>query len=788
MRLGYSSPNSDASLVIGGKASNGWISTNQITLWTFDSWAIFSSKNSARVDPRTNPLLIPLVSSNSTSQFDPESDLPLVKSALVLGGSVNGHDALPFAALLTFDNNTGWSWNNSVPQQLFEKNLFGAVSFGSTLVTVSLPSNSAAKRDSINGYNVQYIDTLTWNVVDSYTPVSVQSPLIHEPSNQTTDNSTSGNLSTGGKIALSTVFPISGVLLALVGTLAYRHYKSKNEKYEQYDSSDAEFRISNASYRTNPVETNHTDLHKTSSIRSWQEKLRKYEQAIVGSMGFTSSSDSTSHPTNTSNVIFESPFNDGYQSPLDTRSEHNVQSITTPSSNALGKDEDFNAMHSRAHMNNIQHGPAQRQPSILKRMGTLLSTDGLLGKRRKWSLNLSHPINSPGSANHAHLYANERTNTLKNGGKRSPLLHDDDNDQDDYNDEKNGNGRYRYKIVPNPNHLLPNIPGESGSSLSNTPSSSMAPNSPHSLGHQVNGMRNTSGLDDDKEEDDNDIFEGRDVQVLVSSRRRTQLRVTNPDPKSAETTPDVSRNNSEKSSTSLTNIVNSSFSNLTNSLFKKKSKLGSIKSNISNKSSRSLRSLNSFKSATSGSVANTEELERLTDEPDNGNTTSRIYSNGVILSTEYDGNGDIALAELHELDAGPNLADLPEEPEDTDSLLSFRPQSPISMSIRHGSASSLLGESVAHNPFSKPASASMTNITNTLLGQQAATLGRRNTTIGINTDPAGPLIVRKTRRTNSATAAVSKKKNGGSNALEDVEEEEERSRAVSSGSSFMQIV
>ena len=62
----------------------------------------------------------------------------------------------------------------------------------------------------------------------------------------------------------------------------------------------------------------------------------------------------------------------------------------------------------------------------------------------------------------------------------------------------------------------------------------------------------------DKEEDDNDIFEGRDVQVLVSSRRRTQLRVTNPDPKSAETTPDVSRNNSEKSSTSLTNIVNSS--------------------------------------------------------------------------------------------------------------------------------------------------------------------------------------------------------------------------------------
>lgn len=803
LRLGGAHPNSDASLVIGGKADNGWISTNQVVVWAFDSWAIFSTKNSAKVDARTNPLLVPVRDTNSLllpsslttgkgtakNSATAADGLNPIKKVLVIGGTVNGHDALPYAASIGFNNVTGWVWNTSIPQTLFdEKRLFGAVSFGTTLITLShlAGDQGLTKRDGTNGLDIQYIDTDKWVPVNDFTPVNVQNPgtasTNNNGNNNDSSNDSNGALSTGGKIALSTVLPISGVVFALVGIAAYRHYKSKQGKYEQYDQTNENFIITNTTYHLNRPSLaeggpNSSDLHKTSSIRSWQEKLRKYQQAVVGSAEML--------------VSHGSPFNDPHQQDPDTSFKHNNASNESPEDEHLRREKSFNTMHAKAHLNNLQQDHAQQQSGILKRMGTLLSNDGILGKRRKWSLNLHGPMNGSGSGGsggggyHAHMYANERSGTLKNG-KRSPLLHQDEAGIV-YSGLHTGS-----PITEVSRDSVVEVPSGEGSGTTTAPGSLTGAyhnNGAATRTSDNSAVNNANDGNDTENEDDNDIFEGRDVQVLVSSRRRTRLRVTNPDPSSTDTTPDVSRNNSEKSSLSLSNVVNSSLTSLTHALIKKKSKLGSLKSSLSNKSNRSLTSMKSFKSANSGNEFTSEELERLRDAPDSGVYTNSNGSSGGldidygsstrlhISKHDSDGDGgDIALTELHELEILSNLEDLPEEPEDTDSLLAYehhhkptRTASFAKLSLYRNSSTASLTEQ---------------NVTNLMSNnKQGLYLGRRNTTLGLKTDFGSPLVVRKTRRTSGPLNQAGFQKGG----LEDVEEEE-KSRAVSTGSSFMQIV
>lgn len=348
VRLRDSAPNSDASVVIGGKATTGWIGTNQIAVWKFGSWSFISTANSAKVDARTYPLVLPVnagvntsnseqTSSDENDDDESSTNTQPVMDILVLGGTVNGHSALPYGASLKFNNETGWTWNDSLPQNIFDvSSLLGAVTFGSTLVTIAELSSSTSskllKRDDSSGYNVQYIDTLNWNVVDSYNPdtLNVQSPNDagnpsssdsgsespesssgNSGSSSSSSNSGGSSLSTGGKIALSTVLPLSGMFMfALVGIVYYKRWKDKKEEdsYEAYEPYSAFDSYQNGNHRssllngtihhfgglfrssvdisssaanatTDGVPVN--ELHKSASINSWEEKLRRYEHAVA---------------------------------------------------------------------------------------------------------------------------------------------------------------------------------------------------------------------------------------------------------------------------------------------------------------------------------------------------------------------------------------------------------------------------------------------------------------------------------------------------------------------------
>lgn len=371
---------STSSLFVGGKASRGWVGMNQLALWEYSSWTFVSTSNSRKVDSRTNPLILPLYSpagwNSSFDDSDESNSSWPIKNAIVIGGQVNGHDPLPFTVGLSLDNTTGWTWDPTLSQNLFNESLIlGAVTFGNTLATFSKKNDSTTssseekrKRDttpSLTNYDIQLIDTNSWETIDSYSPsnlitptstsssrASSSSPSTRSTSSASDSSSTtistatsaptssrtvdtttsptatttseSSPISTGGKIALSTVLPISFVLFAaLLGVVLYRRRKVlKEEEVPRTPLMPLSPYLSGwfrPSTDRNSRGPNFEGIRPIDSIHSWEEKRRQYENAVANRnrMTILANNMNNNNNNNNHNAVSHTQYGPVEPSPFD---------------------------------------------------------------------------------------------------------------------------------------------------------------------------------------------------------------------------------------------------------------------------------------------------------------------------------------------------------------------------------------------------------------------------------------------------------------------------------------
>lgn len=467
------------------------------------------------------------------------------------------------------------------------------------------------------------------------------------------DDSSNSQTSTTTKIALSTVLPVSFVIIAsALVLLFYRRWKQKKEE----DPSRSPFSpylgpLMPSSTNTSRAMFNslqYPDFHRSDSINSWAEKRLRYEMAVANQNGgagagaaglglaihqesFQHSRTNSRAPAEFSHLAEDGTSSSGQTfgpegvllAPVSTRGSHNDTQMVNGSSNPfvggaeysfppqgeIDRDEimdaylydtreepgspglnrhysslrsaqygsrsardstipimeddpdgtDYHSYITRAKRENAADAGPKRSPSFLQRVGSIISTISTIGggdgklfgraPRRFSTYSLQHfhtiredpqgsglmppprpPVSPPGLRRHNRDRSTWGSSSMGSGQMSPQSPHHMHNTSRDYSEDFEGDSGGRGlgdNLLFQPEDL---------NSAQDT-----------SLDGIVVG-NGSAGQGDDEEDDeygdDEDIFRGREVQVLVSSRRRTRLRVTNPDP----ATP--SRTNSDKSTDS----------------------------------------------------------------------------------------------------------------------------------------------------------------------------------------------------------------------------------------------
>ncbi|KAF5103088.1 hypothetical protein D0Z00_000066 [Geotrichum galactomycetum] len=464
-------PFASSSLLVGGKAQNGWIGMNQLALWEYSSWTFISTANSARVDSRTNPLVLPL--NSPAGQLTSKA----TNSSLVLGGKVNSHVSLPYFVGLDLDPVSGWSWNANLNQTLIAstEKILGAVTFENTLITIMDKSSETEdttdvieRRNVDLNYQINYFNMTSWTEAKGFTPSASSTDTTASVSSSTAEPSKTEESSPKAtkKIALSTVLPVSFFFVgaALTGVFLYRRKKRKEE-----DLIPVPRPLSLSPYLggASSLEQQMLNSHSsgpdrdTASFQSWTEKRRIYEEQ----------------------EHFQQQYAHHYQQPYMPINSQNGNTSADLGVVSIGEG---NSDYDSPFENVIHHDdciPLQPLPSL------------------------------------DYQPQPRRANTIRQASET----------------------------------IVNYFKGKRSASSATAPASYQRSTSAASYAQDISDMQiphSSLGRHEavtTKEEDD-EFFEGRDVQILVSSKRRTRLRVVNPDPD----TP--SRNNSDHSTIASLNV------------------------------------------------------------------------------------------------------------------------------------------------------------------------------------------------------------------------------------------
>ncbi|PRT56850.1 hypothetical protein B9G98_04470 [Wickerhamiella sorbophila] len=95
-----------STVMVGGKANNGWLSMQQVAFWEYKSWTYRSVSDFSGIDSRDSPLVLPLWLATG-------NEAPVVTQLLVIGGTVNNRAAKPDCVMLEFNNTDGWAWSKT---------------------------------------------------------------------------------------------------------------------------------------------------------------------------------------------------------------------------------------------------------------------------------------------------------------------------------------------------------------------------------------------------------------------------------------------------------------------------------------------------------------------------------------------------------------------------------------------------------------------------------------------------------------------------------------------------
>lgn len=268
-------PNPQNLLVIGGKASTGWINMYQLATWNFQSGWLFElakQSDASTTRSRTNPLVLPVfapLSDNSTSTF---TNNYKVNSVLTIGGDTSG-GSLSGWEMLSLSSNE-WTWaalNTSVDA----RDVLGAAVIFDTLVVVN--GSSLSTRDISSSYTLSL-----YNITSLLEPVTdIKSNTI--AAKQSPSGSSS---STTVKAVVGVLVPLAALSLVAVGVLYYLKRRSSNDKSDLHtvDYPLGHFRTAlDNSYdplRPHALYKNNNETASTlevGSIDSWVRKRQEYD-------------------------------------------------------------------------------------------------------------------------------------------------------------------------------------------------------------------------------------------------------------------------------------------------------------------------------------------------------------------------------------------------------------------------------------------------------------------------------------------------------------------------------
>lgn len=267
-------PNPQASVVIGGKSSYGWLNMYQLATWSFQSGWLFQEAAQSglnTVDSRLSPLVLPIFPPSSATSAQSFLSTYAPTAALVIGG-VSDSPLQSEWAQISFGSQK-WTWSSLLPS-IDALNLLGGFVIFNTFVAV----NSTAKRDT--GYTLNLYD-----LSDNFRPIAdLKSSQTLQKQNQT---STSGKTV---KILIGVLVPIVVIaIISAVGMYLWRRKVAINEQQSILEATDYQFgHFRNAldqpysllGRRPLDLYINQNDSNSTldnNSIDLWVRKRQEYE-------------------------------------------------------------------------------------------------------------------------------------------------------------------------------------------------------------------------------------------------------------------------------------------------------------------------------------------------------------------------------------------------------------------------------------------------------------------------------------------------------------------------------
>lgn len=440
-----------SNLLIGGKASSGWVSMFQIALWEYKSWTFKTvSSSSLSINSRINPLVLPVFKGDETH----------ASSVLVLGGLLGTNLASPYVLNLNLTDD--WKWQDFTKKTDFNVNdILGAVVLNSTLFTV----NANSKKRS-NGYTLHLYDTDGLKKVDTFDSAYKFSKSSTDDKSSSSSSSSSSESSVSSSISSSISSEVSSEVTSSVSL--------------ENSSSSSILSFSSATGNVTPRSSNAKVIVPAVIVPI-------ISIALISLLCF---------------FIYKKYYKKESDLDDDTDSEHpdlynEVNQIDNQSISSWNqkRDEYERRRYSQ-----------QRTPTRAKPTTTMISPSQQQRSPTRQSVDFSFDNTNNNLAKKIIKFSNHNKPSLQHQRSHGPFANPEDYaDKQELSPMSNHANRSRVSLI---------------SSKGDTVSSSSEELAPSPF---------------DEEEEQIDRFLGnRDVQVLVSSKRRSKLRITNPDVESME--------------------------------------------------------------------------------------------------------------------------------------------------------------------------------------------------------------------------------------------------------------
>ncbi|CAH2353656.1 hypothetical protein CLIB1423_11S04742 [[Candida] railenensis] len=486
-------PDPQSQLVIGGQgeADNSWLSMFQLATWGFSTGWSFekvaqssSSSGTDTINSRKQALALPIFSQLANTSVATIADYFGTTAVLLLGGESSSTKSSSFISKLDTDSNS-WTWTN-VNSTFTSENVLGAATIFNTLIVV----NGTAGADGNGQYTVNLYDTDSLELVKSLKENTQSSASSASTSTSTSSSSSSSGTSTSTKAILGTILPLSALGMVIGAAIFFlkRRKTNKEDEVEEYD-----YQIGNY------FESSTLGSGRGGKFGTHHEKINFSQSHLPGNVNavhFRTNNDTNStleEMSIDSWVRKRQEFEDskkigGGENYAYTNNANNFSASSETLSSAAtvismsDARNPFQETTKRQSEDSVQVSPILPVPP--PPLAARLSSPSMVNKSVSL-LKKSLSFNTTNSQ-YGKLKKKSSTLRLKTVPSRGPTLFDDEFD-DESEDKELGKGAF----------------GEEGEEIDD---------------------------DDEMGQNDEESVDGNlDVQVLVSSKRRSVLRVVNPD-------------------------------------------------------------------------------------------------------------------------------------------------------------------------------------------------------------------------------------------------------------------